>query len=142
MFRMPSLHLAEAQVAGGGRAYVYELTWSVSGDGDLGLGACHGLDLPLLFGTSATATGALLLGSTPPPEAEALGSRLRADWTAFAATGDPGWPPYDVQQRLVQVYDAEPAVGPYPEETSRRLWQDHRFGPLPLLSAVTGGAPT
>ena len=74
--------------------------------------------------------------------AEALGSRLRADWTAFAATGDPGWPQYDLQQRLVQVYDAEAAVVADPEATSRRLWQDHRFGPLPLLSAVTGVATT
>jgi para-nitrobenzyl esterase len=137
---MPSLHLAEAQVAGGGRAYVYELTWTVSGDGEA-LGACHSLDLPLLFGPFATATGPLLLGPTPPPETEALGTRLRADWTAFAATGDPGWPRYDVQQRLVQVYDVEPVVVAYPEETSRRLWQDHRFGALPRLSVVAGGAP-
>jgi para-nitrobenzyl esterase len=141
LFRMPSLHLAEAQVAGGGCAYVYELTWTVSGDGEA-LGACHGLDLPLLFGTVGTASGPLLLGPTPPPETEDLGTRLRADWTAFAATGDPGWPQYDVQQRLVQVYDVEPVVVAYPEEASRRLWQDHRFGALPRLSIAAGGAPT
>ena len=139
LFRMPSLHLAEAQVAGGGRAYVYELAWTVSGDG-AAIGACHGLDLPLLFGTNGTAIGPLLLGPTPLPEADALGTRLRADWTAFAATGDPGWPEYDVQQRLVQIYDVEPAVVAYPEEASRRLWQDHCFGELPLLSVAAGGA--
>jgi para-nitrobenzyl esterase len=135
LFRMPSLHLAEAQVAGGGLAFAYELTWPVPGDGGV-LGACHGLDLPLLFGTFATATGSILLGPAPPPEAEALGIRLRADWTAFAATGDPGWPQYDPQRRLVQVYDVEPAVTAYPEEASRRLWQDYTFAALPLVPAA------
>ena len=32
-FRMPTLHLAEAQTAGGGRAHVYELTWPAPGMG-------------------------------------------------------------------------------------------------------------
>jgi para-nitrobenzyl esterase len=132
LFRMPSLHLAEAQVAGGGRAHVYELTWAGSAYGDA-LGACHGLDLPLLFGASGTASGPLLLGPAAPPETEALGTRLRIDWAAFAATGDPGWPRYDIRQRLVRVYDLEPVVIAYPEEASRRLWQDHVFGALPLL---------
>ena len=49
LFRMPSLHLAEAQVAGGGRAHLYELTWPAPGMGGV-LGACHGLDVPLVFG--------------------------------------------------------------------------------------------
>ena len=50
LFRMPSLQLAEAQVAGGGRAHVYELTWPAPGLGGT-LGSCHGLDIPLVFGT-------------------------------------------------------------------------------------------
>jgi para-nitrobenzyl esterase len=41
LFRMPSLHLAEAQIAGGGRAHLYELTWCAPGMGGA-LGACHG----------------------------------------------------------------------------------------------------
>ncbi|MEU1757196.1 carboxylesterase family protein [Micromonospora matsumotoense] len=31
LFRMPSLHLADAQLAGGGRAHFYELTWPAGG---------------------------------------------------------------------------------------------------------------
>src|ERR671928_149959 len=49
LFRMPSLHLAEAQTAAGGRAHVYELAWPAPGMGGA-LGACHGLDVPLVFG--------------------------------------------------------------------------------------------
>ncbi|MER7189153.1 carboxylesterase/lipase family protein [Streptomyces flaveolus] len=135
LFAMPSLHLAEAHLAGGGRSYVYELTWPAPGNGGA-LGACHALDLPLLFGTFDADMGVLLFaGAEPSPEALALSARFRASWTAFARTGDPGWPAYDTGRRLVQVLDAEPAVVPYPEETSRRLWEGHQFAALPLLGA-------
>ena len=134
LFHMPSLHLAEAQVAGGGRAHVYELTWPAPAGGGV-MGACHGLDIPLLFGTFDADLGMLLFDrSGPPPEAEALSSRFRAAWTAFATTGDPGWPAYDPAGRLTQVFDATPEVTAYPEEVSRLLWQDHTFPALPLLS--------
>ncbi len=79
---------------------------------------------PLLFGTFQADLGLLLFsGTEPSPEALALSSRFRSSWTAFAHTGDPGWPAYDTERRLVQVLDAEPVVASYPEEASRRLWE-------------------
>ncbi|MFH0517909.1 carboxylesterase/lipase family protein [Streptomyces sp. M41] len=133
LFNRPSLNLAEAQVAGGGRAHVYELTWPAPGYGGL-LGACHGLDIPLLFGTYEADLGQLLFAGTGvPAEAEALGALFRTSWTAFARTGDPGWPAYDTVSRPTQVLDVEPAVRPYPEEVSRRLWEGQEFPALPLL---------
>ncbi|WP_285746594.1 carboxylesterase family protein [Lentzea sp. NBRC 105346] len=122
LFRMPSLHLAEAH----GQAHLYELTWSGP------LGACHGLDVPLVFGNLDRGQPAALLGD--PDEAAAVSKRMRAAWTAFAATGDPGWPAYDAEQRLTQVFDVQPEVRPYPEEVSRLIWQHHDFAPLPLIS--------
>ncbi|MEU7747549.1 carboxylesterase family protein [Nonomuraea sp. NPDC049158] len=134
LFRMPTLHLAEAQAAGGGRAYLYDLTWQSPGTGGL-LRACHGLDGPLLFGTYDAHLGPVTIGPEHTAEARALTAQIRTAWTAFAATGDPGWPAYDSRQRLTQVFDTTPSVTSYPEETSRRLWQDHTFEPLPLLTA-------
>lgn len=134
LFNMPTLHLAEAQVAGGGRAHVYELTWPAPGYGGV-LGACHGLDIPLLFGTYDADLGNLLFaGSGVPPEAKALTDRFQASWTAFARTGEPGWPAYEGRDggRLTQVLDVEPEVRPYPDEASRRLWEGHEFTALPL----------
>jgi para-nitrobenzyl esterase len=49
MFRMPSLQLARAHTAGGGRSHLYELTWPAPAAGGV-LGACHALDVPLVFG--------------------------------------------------------------------------------------------
>ncbi|GAA4080027.1 carboxylesterase/lipase family protein [Streptomyces shaanxiensis] len=133
LFRMPSLHLAEAQVAGGGRAHLYELTWPAPANGGL-LGACHGLDVPLTFGRY-DGLGALLIGPEPTSETEALSALIRSAWTGFARTGDPGWPAYDTENRLVRLLDAEPTVAAYPEEASRRLWEGHTFAELPLTTA-------
>ena len=108
LFRMPSHRLAEAQVAGGGRAHVYELTWQAPGMGGA-LGACHGLDVPLVFGNLDRGQPAALIGATPSPEAEAVSARMRAAWTSFATDGDPGWPAYDTRQRLTMCFDDESA---------------------------------
>ncbi len=131
-FRMPTLHLADAQAAAGGRAHVFELTWPAPGMGGI-LGACHGLDVPLVFGNLDRGQPAMLIGDGPNLEAETLSARMRAAWTAFATHGDPGWTPYDAEQRLVQLFDAHPTVVAYPEETSRLIWQDHAFAALPLI---------
>jgi len=130
LFRMPSLHLAQAQIEGGGRAYVYELILAAPGAGGV-LGACHGLDVPLTFGVYA-GFGEMLIGPEPTPEVEAASAAIRIAWARFAATGDPGWPAYDMRQRLVGILDAQPVTAPYPEEASRLLWQDHTFAALPL----------
>ncbi len=133
LFRMPTLHLAQAHAAGGGRTHVYELTWTAPGMGGA-LGACHGLDIPLVFGNLSSGQPAVLIGEPPSAEAQALSAWIRAAWTAFAADGDPGWPAYDDEQRLAQLLDTRPAVTAYPEETSRLLWQQHTFRALPLIA--------
>ncbi len=134
LFRMPTLHLAEAQAAGGGVAYVYELAWAAPANGGI-LGACHGLDGPLVFGNLDEGFAARLIGPPPFPAAEEVSAQFRTAWTRFAATGDPGWPAYDPRERLTRVFDLPPAVTAYPEETSRRLWQDHAPPqPLPLVT--------
>ena len=133
LFRMPSLHLAEAQTAAGGRAHVYELTWQAPGMGGA-LGACHGLDVPLVFGNLERGQPALLIGATPSPEAEALSAQMRTAWTSFTAHGDPGWAAYNTDQRIAMRFDTQSAVTRYPEEPSRVIWHDHVFPALPLIS--------
>jgi para-nitrobenzyl esterase len=136
LFRMPSLRLAQAHHPHG-QTHLYELVWNAPGMGGT-LGACHGLGLPLTFGNLTAGAAAFLIGHQPPPEAAGLATRVRAAWTAFAATGDPGWPAYNARERHTWIIDTEPAVRPYPEETSRRLWADHRFAPVALAGQATG----
>ncbi|WP_219464967.1 carboxylesterase/lipase family protein [Nonomuraea rhizosphaerae] len=133
LFRMPNLHLADAQLAGGGRVHLYELTWPAPGLGE-SLGATHGLDVPLVFGNLSSGGPGLLIGDPPSAAAQELSARIRGAWTAFAAHGDPGWPAYDAEQRLTQIFDTPSVVTAYPEEASRLLWQNHTFAALPLLT--------
>lgn len=135
LFRMPSLHLAEAHT---GRTYVYEVTWPAPGMGGI-LGACHELDVPLVFGNLTSGQPAMLLGDDLT-DAEVLSTQMRNAWTTFATNGNPGWPEYDPQERVTRVFDSEPTVVPYPEEMSRRIWQDHTFTTLPLKTRSWGGA--
>jgi para-nitrobenzyl esterase len=84
------------------------------------------------FGASL---GPLLFGPEPSKEAYAAAAQIRATWTTFAATGDPGWPAYDPEQRTTQVFAEVTTVAAYPEDQSRLLWQDFPFSTLPLLKA-------
>jgi para-nitrobenzyl esterase len=58
---------------------------------------------------------------------------MRTAWTSFAADGNPGWPAYGTDERLVQLFDTEPTVTAYPEELSRRIWQNYDFPVLQLI---------
>jgi para-nitrobenzyl esterase len=126
LFRIPTLHLAQAHAAGGGKTFLYELTYAPGP-----LGACHALDVPLVFGVTAE-IGQYLLGHEPPAAAIALGDLMRSEWTAFAAHGDPGWTPYAPGRRMTRIYDTEPDVAPYPEEASMHIWDQHRLTRLDL----------
>ncbi|WP_406509868.1 carboxylesterase/lipase family protein [Streptomyces sp. NBC_00212] len=131
LFRMPSLHLAEAHAMGGGTTYTYELAWGAPALGGA-LGACHGLDVPLVFGTLRGGIATMVLGAEPPAEAVAVSDAMGSAWTAFAAHGDPGWARYRTDGRLTRVFAAEPHTVPYPHETSRHIWAQHTFSALEL----------
>ncbi len=128
LFRMPSVRLAEAHT---GRSYLYELTWPAPGLGGV-LGACHGLDVPLVFGNLTAGQPGLLLGAEPGPDAVALSGRMRAAWTGFAATGDPGWPVHTPDRRLTKIFDTVDAVTTYPEISSLLIWENSVFPALGL----------
>ncbi|WP_019634091.1 carboxylesterase family protein [Actinomadura atramentaria] len=132
LFRMPSLHLAQANTAAGGASHLFELGLaSTAFDG--ALGACHSLDVPLAFGTLDSPTAKSAFGDAPPPAALRVARELGAAWTRFAATGDPGWPRYRPDQRLTRVLDTESATVRYPEETSRRIWRGRTPEPFDVV---------
>jgi para-nitrobenzyl esterase len=62
-----------------------------------------------------------------------MSAAMRAAWSAFATDGDPGWPAYAVEERLVQCFDDPPVVVPDPERASRAIWQDRGFDALDLV---------
>ena len=101
------------------------------------LGACHGLDVPLVFGNLDRGQPAMLIGETPSAGGGGVSARMRAAWTSFAADGDPGWPAYDTERRLVQRFEPVgrhrlPGGGLAPASGSTT--------PLPPWASLTGSA--
>lgn len=108
VFRWPSLRLAAAHRAHG-PAYVYLFTWETPAlDGVLG--ACHGLELPFVFGTVRHQEVAMFSGGGPA--ANELATAMQDAWVAFARTGDPStdtpgaWPQWDPVRRATMVWGA------------------------------------
>jgi para-nitrobenzyl esterase len=118
-FTLPTIRLAEAQLAAGAAAYLYEFSWRSPVPG---LGACHALELPFVFDTL---TPSPLSGPEPPQE---LADRMHAAWVSFATTGSPGWSQYDTTSRPVMTFD-------HPD--SRQLQNPHG-DELALLGLDTG----
>jgi para-nitrobenzyl esterase len=120
IFRIPSMWCAQEHP---GHSWCYELTWpSPAFEG--ALGACHGRDVPLTFGTFGGPMTVMMLGDPAPPEAVALSDEIRKAWTSFAATGDPGWPAYEPRERLTRIWDVPVTVAADPESGSREIWAD------------------
>ncbi len=89
--------LAETHVARGGKAWCYSFDWQSPAPG---LGACHCIDLPFLFGTFSTMANAPMIAGAAPREIADLGHHFRHAIAAFARTGMPTgadlpeWPEY------------------------------------------------
>ncbi|MFH8348988.1 carboxylesterase/lipase family protein [Streptomyces sp. NPDC018045] len=131
LFRMPSLHLAQANAAAGGTSFLFELRLPAPAFGGA-LGACHSLDVPLAFGTLDSPTGRGLLGDEPTPETLTVSAELQQAWIRFALTGAPGWAAYDPDRQLTRVLDAESKTVPYPEQVSREIWEGRAPAPFDL----------
>lgn len=63
------------------------------------LGACHSVDLPLVFNTLAAVTGPHELAGTAPPTE--LATYAHALWVNFARDGSLPWPEFTTQTRQV-----------------------------------------
>ncbi|HXY42603.1 MAG TPA: carboxylesterase family protein, partial [Acidimicrobiales bacterium] len=132
VFRVPSMRLLTAQRSHRGGTYAYLFDWETPFAGG-GLGSCHALELPFVFGTLDNPFVALFTGSGP--EAEALSASMQAAWVAFARTGDPflaggcPWPVYSPSDRATMRLgrEIEPVFAPMEPE---RAWLDDHLGPF------------
>ena len=137
VFRWPSLELAAAHCAQGGRAFVYLFDWPSPAFGGI-LGSCHALELPFVFG--AVSEPAVQVFSGGGPAVETLSSQMQRAWLAFAATGDPshdgigswrGWEPDD---RATMIFGADTRLELAPQDEELAVFERYR----PLVSRVPG----
>jgi para-nitrobenzyl esterase len=126
VFRIPAIRLLEAQARHQPRTWAYLMCWE-SPMMDGALGACHGIDVPFVFGSLARKGARMLAGEGP--EAERLQSHMMEAWLAFARSGDPNpdgfptWEPFDDTRRATMLFDRESAVEDAPLDAERRAWE-------------------
>ncbi|WP_103531164.1 carboxylesterase family protein [Streptomyces sp. SM11] len=92
VFDQPVRALAGLLAGAGAPVWCYEVRSPHSGSP---FGACHCIDLPLLFGDEDAWSDAPMLRPLSPREISAIGARTRAHWGHFVHTGrisDPVWP--------------------------------------------------
>jgi para-nitrobenzyl esterase len=47
-------------------------------------------------------------------------------WVNFAATGDPGWPQFDLARRATMRFDVQPELVEDPMAAENRIWHGVR----------------
>jgi carboxylesterase type B len=120
VFRIPAIRLAEADVRAGRPVHMYLFAWETPAFGGL-LRSCHALELPFMW--DALDQGGVNVFTGDGPERHGLARDMHERWIAFARTGDPGWPGYDLEQRPVIVFDGSGSrVVNDPAGDERRLW--------------------
>ena len=119
VFRIPALRVAELQLQATPNVYFYLCDWA-SPALDGALGSCHGIELPFVFGTHRDPRAAQLVGSGP--EADRLATSIQDAWLAFARSGDPGWPAYDLAKRATQRLGRASGIDFDPQGAERAFW--------------------
>jgi carboxylesterase type B len=121
-WRVPALRVAEAHASSDRAAnHMYEFAWR-SPQFDGRLGAAHALEIPFVFDTLRNGTEPLL-GESPPQK---LADAMHRAWVSFAATGDPGWPQFDLARRATMRFDVQPELVEDPMAAENRIWHGVR----------------
>lgn len=125
VFRWPAIRLADALARRGAPTFVYLFTWaSPAFDGRLG--ACHGIELPFVFGAVDHPEVAAFAGAGPA--AAALSDAVQASWSAFARQGDPSnprtgpWPAWDARRRETMELGRTCAPVAAPRDDELAVW--------------------
>ncbi|WP_329000229.1 carboxylesterase family protein [Kribbella sp. NBC_00709] len=111
-FTAPAHAFAGDVAAREGDVWAYRLDWAPVGSP---LGACHCIELPLVFGTADAWSKSPMTAGADPAQQEALAALIRRYWLSFARTGEPtgelSWPRYG-ERRSTMLFDTRSgAVG-------------------------------
>jgi len=120
-WRIPAIRMADAHAKNSPVTWMYEFAWRSPQFGGR-LGAAHSLEIAFVFDTLGAETEPLL-GPNPPQQ---LAGAMHLAWVAFVASGDPGWPKYDLQRRATMRFGATSDVVDDPLSAERALWEGWR----------------
>ena len=124
-FRISGLRLAEAQVKHQSNVFSYLFTYKTSALGGK-LGACHGLEIPFVFGMLSDS--ARKIYPTKSKETDILSGKMMDAWASFAGNGNPShdgiptWQPYDLEKRKTMLFGTEVSLVEDPFGPERKIW--------------------
>jgi para-nitrobenzyl esterase len=124
VMHLPADRLAAAQVRGGGSAHTYLFTWRAPGVLG-GLGACHGLDIPFVFGVIQHPLARPLTGISDA--ARRLSGQMQRSWLQFARDGTPlqeglpDWSAYKPGRRSTMLLGRDCGMSDTPLNAELRL---------------------
>jgi para-nitrobenzyl esterase len=120
IYRHPSIQLAERKSVGAAPVHMYLFEWPTPIlDGRLG--ACHGLEIPFVWGTSDVNP---MAGGGDP----VLTDQMNRAWLSFARgegpqhDGIPEWPTYDAGRRATMRFGTDTHVDNDPYAEEREVW--------------------
>jgi para-nitrobenzyl esterase len=119
--RIPAMRAADAHAGDPGATYMYEFGWPSPAFGGR-LGACHALEIAFAFDTLDGGQGQMLGAMLGPEPPQALATEMHDAWVGFAATGDPGWPRYDLGRRATKRFGTPSTVLDDPRAAERAIW--------------------
>ncbi|MDX2001342.1 MAG: carboxylesterase/lipase family protein [Chitinophagales bacterium] len=127
-FAIPSIRFAEGHSLYA-PTYMYRFDWSSFPLKLLKLGACHGIDIPFVFGNFGNGLGKRVTTLAAKKPIRRLSNEVQTAWINFAKTGNPNgkavteWPRYDAQQRQTLVFGKKSKVQKDPKATERTAWE-------------------
>jgi para-nitrobenzyl esterase len=102
-FAAPTEQFARAHAAHGNPVFRYEVQWPSPRPG---LGACHDMCLPLVFGTMDRAPGLAGTGT----DADRMSELVQDAWIGFIRSGEPGWQASSAERRATMLLGPDPHV--------------------------------
>ncbi|MFM0694591.1 carboxylesterase family protein [Paraburkholderia graminis] len=100
-FRLPSQALADAVVANGGCAFVYQFDWPSP---ELRLGACHCVDIPFFFGTFKQWASAPIMAGARPESYEPVSRQAMSMLAQFVRSGETGFPQWNPSDPFIHHF--------------------------------------
>jgi para-nitrobenzyl esterase len=120
------MRLADSQSVHQPNTFTYLFEWRPPFLGKA-LGACHGLELPFVFGVMRT--GVLQASLIADRSAGLLSDTMQEAWASFARTGRPDredlpeWPAYSAPRRYTMSFGGGRGVLKDPHEGAREFWE-------------------
>jgi para-nitrobenzyl esterase len=121
-FRVPPIRVAEARGAAAGNTWMYRFDHPAPADNH-GLGACHGIEIPFVFGNIALKEIRPRVGAAP---SQAVADQVHRVWVEFITSGNPGWAAYDPGRRTTGLLASAVDVADDPAGDERALWDGIR----------------